>query len=69
MNDIKKNATEIFERWKLAHIFIATPTGFYFDFCTDLIKDNAVPTQLSEKLVSKELQEKYLGLLKDFIRT
>ncbi len=68
MDDIKKNATEIYERWKLAHIFIATPSGFYFDFCTDLMKDNVTPMRLSEKMVSKELQEKYLTLLKEFIR-
>ncbi|HVU06619.1 MAG TPA: hypothetical protein VHE10_02430 [Candidatus Paceibacterota bacterium] len=68
MDDIQKNAQAICDRWKLAWIFIATPAGFYFDKCTDLIKTEAVPTKLSEDLVSKELQEKYVVLLTEFIR-
>ncbi len=68
MVNIQKKATEICERWKLAHIFIATPAGFYFDSCSDLIKDGAKLTDLPEKMVSRELQEKYLALLTEFIK-
>lgn len=65
--EIRKTASMICEQWKLAWIFIATPDGFYFDTCTDLLKDNSTATLLSEKLVSKDLQEKYQKLLTEFI--
>ncbi len=65
--EIRKTAAMICEQWKLAWIFIATPDGFYFDTCTDLLKDSSTATLLSEKLVSKDLQEKYQKLLTEFI--
>jgi hypothetical protein len=68
MNDIRKNAAEIYDRWKLAHIFVATQGGFYFDLCTDLLKDGSCLTPIPENFVSQELQKKYLNLLTEFIK-
>ncbi len=64
---IKETAAKILERWKMAHVFYATPEGFFFNKCEDLVKVGATITPLSEKMIGKQLQEKYLGLLKEFI--
>jgi hypothetical protein len=69
MDDIQKNAIGICDRWKLAHIFIATPAGFYFDTCMDLAKHGAMLTRLPETMVSKDLQEKFLALMVGFIKS
>jgi hypothetical protein len=67
MDEIREVASAICDRWKLAWIFIATPEGFYFDHCSDLVEDARL-TPLGEDLISKELQEKYRALLTDFIK-
>lgn len=64
--ETKIKAAEICERWKLAWLFIASPKGFYFDKCSDLVEDKEL-TPLSFDWVSKEKQEEYLLLLKEFI--
>lgn len=65
--NVRETTAKILERWKMAYVFYATPEGFYFDKCSDLTKNDATITPLSEEMVSKDLQEKYLGLLREFI--
>lgn len=67
LENYQATALKIVERWKLAWIFYATPNGFTFDKCTDLAKVGAAPTKLSEEVISGDLQEKYLGILNEFI--
>ncbi len=66
LDEIKKSAASICEKWKLAWLFVATPEGFYFDFCDD-IKDQIALTPLSTKMISAEIQSEYIELLKTFI--
>ena len=68
IEEIRKSASEICEKWKLAWLFIATPAGFYFDTCTDLIEADARPMPLSTTVIPQELQSKYLQLLNEFIQ-
>jgi len=63
----KERAETILNRWKFAHVFYATPSGFYFDRCTDLTVNGAKVTPLPVEMVSANLQQKYLSLLKEFI--
>ena len=67
LEEIKRSADDICERWKLAWLFVATPDGFYFDACTDIVESGRM-TPLTHEYVDKDLQEKYVALLKEFIR-
>lgn len=68
LDEIRTTASQICERWKLAHIFIATPTGFYYDSCHELAQPEERPTPLSHSMVPETIQNKYLELLREFIR-
>lgn len=52
---------------EMAWLFIVTPTGFFFDFCSDLENDGKL-TPLSPEIVSLEVQSKYLELITTFIK-
>lgn len=66
LEQIKETAKRICDQWKLAWIFIATPHGFFFDFCAD-IEHLEQLTPLDEKIISREIQDEYVHLIKDFI--
>lgn len=66
MDEVKSTAKRICDQWKLAWIFYATPTAFYFDFCADIGKREKLPF-LSEGVISADLQAEYLKLLREFI--
>jgi len=55
-------------RWNPSWIFIATLSGFYFDSCSNIIKNNGEVAKLKDWLIPKDLQNKYLDLLKKFER-
>ncbi len=66
---IKKDATATHKLWKEGWLFYATPKGFFFNKCSDLLKNNYPKLdRLKEEAVPNEIQEKYLGLLNEFIR-
>jgi len=67
MENIIKIAEKIQERWSLVWIFVCSPQGFYFDRTTEIIKNKKL-TPIGEKWIAKDLQEKYLKLLKEFIQ-
>lgn len=48
-------------------LFLATPNGFFFSQCKDIVRTGAIQP-LSPEWVSPEVQRDYLGLLKEFIR-
>jgi len=54
------------ERWDPSWIFIATLDGFFFDHCGSIVSHAGLAKPLAESWVNKELQEKYLELLKEF---
>jgi hypothetical protein len=68
IEEIKKTAALIREKWKLAWLFIATPTGFYFDPCSDLESEPHL-TMLDEHIISLASQKEYLILLNQFINS
>ena len=66
---IKKDAAATHKLWKKAWLFYATPKAFYFNKCGDLLKTGYPKLErLKEDDVPMEVQEKYLGLLNEFIR-
>ncbi|MDD5606536.1 MAG: hypothetical protein PHN37_01585 [Candidatus Pacebacteria bacterium] len=67
IEELKKTANKIQKRWKLIWMFICTPSGFYFNKTTDLIKNEKL-TPLGENWICQEEQEKYLKLLNNFIK-
>ena len=67
MEEIKKTAKQICDKWKLVWLFVATPDGFYMDFCADIeIREQLTP--LGTDMVPNDVQEEFLALVKDFIR-
>lgn len=67
--NIRKGANKITRKgWEKVWYFLATPEGFYFSRCADLIKDprSIDDNKLSESKVAKKKQESYLEMLKEF---
>jgi len=62
---IKDTAAKQMQRWNPSCIFVATQNGFYFDLCSSILKNNKI-SKLTERMISKELQSKYLELLNEF---
>jgi len=62
---IKDVAAKQMRRWNPSCIFVATQDGFYFDLCSAILKNNKV-SNLTERMISRELQSKYLQLLNEF---
>jgi hypothetical protein len=67
VEEIKEMAVKIQERWKLVRIFIATPTGFYFDSCNNILNNDGQVSLLKSEWVSIDIQTEYLTLLNQFI--
>lgn len=67
-NDLLNRAQKITQHWKDTWFFVATQDGFYFDSGKELIKNNGNMMPLDEKIISPEIQKKYLAVLKEFIR-
>jgi len=56
------------KRWSPSCLFIATAGGFYFGKCKDIIKNKGMIDPLTEKMVSRIIQDKYKKILKDFLK-
>ena len=65
---IKEITEHIHSKWKVVWLFVATPQGFFFDSCYNIIKAEGKISGLSKNWVNEELQDKFLLILKDFIR-
>jgi hypothetical protein len=63
---IIKDAEKIQEFWPHAELFVATNAGFFMDTCENIIKEGFIQP-LAEDIVSSELQEDYLKILKEFL--
>ncbi len=64
---VLRDAKKMFESWKPSYLFLATPDGFFFDKASKIVENNGVMTPFVHAKVSKELQDKYLKLLNEFI--
>ncbi len=64
-DDVLNIAQMVHDRWKLAWLFIATPEGFYFDSCSDVLNTKTI-NKLKPTWINAELQEKYLAVMNKF---
>jgi Holliday junction resolvase-like predicted endonuclease len=60
-------AEKIHERWKSVQLFVATPKGFYFGNCSDIILDKGKILPLDTSWISEDSQIEYIKLLMSFI--
>lgn len=72
MSSLVKNslliaADKIVKHWKDTWFFVATQDGFFFDSGKELIKNKGEMSPLDNKVISTEIQNKYLTVLKKFI--
>lgn len=63
--EIKNLASELVQKWDPAFLFVATPQGFYYSSCHNIINNGDID-KLEERFVSLDIQDKYLQLLKEF---
>lgn len=63
---VLKYAKRMSESWNPSYLFIASLDGFYFEEINKIINDKGKIAKLDHKLISKELQNQYLQILKDF---
>ena len=64
--DILKAAEKAAAYTDPSFLFIATPTGFYFDLCTRIISNGGQIQRLSESWIPRSVQQEYLILLNTF---
>jgi hypothetical protein len=60
-------AEKIHLKYNPCYFFTATPDGFYFDSCSNIISHQGFLTTMDISWVNHELQIKYLKLLNKFI--
>ena len=66
--DILEIAKKIKEKWGVVHLFLATPNGFYFDSCNEIINNNGLISLLTNKWISEKNRIEYHELLMKFIK-
>lgn len=54
------------DSWNPSYLFVATPTGFFFDSVEEIIARGGEMSSLSTGDIPMELQEKFLRLLNRF---
>ena len=64
---ILKSATQIYESWKPAYLFLATPEGFFFDTAKNIVENNGAIQPFSHPRISVEAQQTHVALLNSFI--
>ncbi len=67
-DDIFKIAERMFESWKPSFLFVATQEAFYFGKVSDIVQSGGHIPPLEHQNIPKELQDKYLELMKVFIK-
>jgi hypothetical protein len=61
------DANRMYESWKPSYLFLATPDGFFFDKAGTIIEKEGAISPLNHPQIPKELQDKYVALLNEFI--
>ena len=64
-DDISEVARKVHEKWHVVWLFVATPEGFYFDSCKNVI-DTGKMKKLAESFVNEQTQDEFLRLLNEF---
>jgi len=65
-DDILKCAQRMLDSWNPSFLFLATQDRFYFDEVKTICDKKGVISLLDYSVVSKDLQDKYSKILKDF---
>jgi hypothetical protein len=60
-------ARAVQDRWEPAWLFLATPDGFFFAPCSQVVTDGDIPP-LPERWIPKRTQDEYLALMNEFER-
>ncbi len=64
---ILKAAQLMYDSWKPSYLFIASPSGFFFDKASLIIENKGGINTLNHQQIPRELQYKYIKLLNKFI--
>ena len=64
-DEVFETAQKIHDRWKLAWLFVATPDGFYFDSCSNVLEKKSI-MPMNTSWVSAKLQRRYLDIMNKF---
>ena len=64
--EVKEIAVKTLELWDPSWLFIATPTGFFFEPCNTVVTNEGKIGPLFDKWASREVQDEFLGLLNEF---
>ncbi len=67
MEKLIETATGLNAKYGQSYIFLATHDKFYFESCKDIMDNHSITKELPIEMVPKELQEKYMKLLNEFI--
>ena len=59
---------KIQNKWKHVILFLGTPTGFYLDLCSNIIKNEGKISIVGENWISNDIQKEYSKLLTEFIK-
>lgn len=62
-----KIATESTKRWGESYLFLVTPDNFYFGPVHRICNEDGFIEKLSSRWVSTVIQNKYLGLVEEFL--
>lgn len=66
--DVLEIAKDTLTKWNPCFLFIASRDNFYFSPCSSIDNSNGDIELLRESWIKKEIQEKYITLLKEFIK-
>lgn len=66
-NGMFDDANHIFNTWKPAYLFLATPEGFYFDSVKNIVTNNGEIPKFRESLISHDAQAEYLKILNNHL--
>ena len=66
-NYVLEMAQNIQSRWKSVHLFIATPEGFFFGNCSEIISSNGSISSLNNDWVDESEQIEYTKMINEFI--
>lgn len=67
VSSLRDSAKNVSQYWFGTWFFLATQSGFYFDSCDEIVKNGGVMKELSEETIPKEIQYKYMEVLREFI--
>lgn len=67
-SDVLSLAKRMLSSWKTAHLFIATPEGFFTDEVQKIVDNNGEISRLEHKQIPRELQDEYTDLMMTFLQ-